>query len=42
MTGSHSFRILFRSSSQAEYSVGRSTIHRIIHRPEQDSTAQQA
>jgi DNA invertase Pin-like site-specific DNA recombinase len=25
-----------------EYSVGRSTIHRIIHRPEPDSTAQQA
>jgi len=25
-----------------EYSVGRSTIHRIIHRPEPDNTAQQA
>jgi hypothetical protein len=25
-----------------EYSVGRSTIHCIIHRPEPDSTAQQA
>ena len=25
-----------------EYSVGRSTIHRIIHRPEPDNTTQQA
>jgi DNA invertase Pin-like site-specific DNA recombinase len=25
-----------------EYSVGRSTIHRIIHRPEPDTTARQA